>query len=282
MPVVVAGGKLALAFVIVGIVAATFGAALETTLSGGYILAQFLGWTWGKFRRPAEAARFHVVMFVAIVVGAAVLFTGVDPIMVTEYSVVFSAIALPLTYLPILIVANDAQYMGEETNGKRDQHARVGVPRHHPRRIAVGDPADDRDGSGQLTDRRPTREARIAADLVDARLHLLDRQLVNAEGDPVGIVDDLELTGIELGQDVAEGADAPQVSALLSGRVVATRILGGAPPRSLLHEIPWKLVADRRCRRQARQDRYDVRRELGGALAARPRHTPYPRRPACS
>lgn len=79
--------------------------------------------------------------------------------------------------------------------------------------------------------------------LVDARLHLLDRQLVNSEGDPVGIVDDLELTGIELGQDVAEGADAPQVSALLSGRVVATRILGGAPPRSLLHEIPWKLVA---------------------------------------
>jgi Mn2+/Fe2+ NRAMP family transporter len=118
MPVVAAGGKLALAFVIIGIVAATFGAALETALSGGYILAQFLGWTWGKFRRPAEAARFHVVMFVAIVLGAAVLFTGVDPIMVTEYSVVFSAIALPLTYLPILIVANDSQYMGDKTNGR--------------------------------------------------------------------------------------------------------------------------------------------------------------------
>jgi Mn2+/Fe2+ NRAMP family transporter len=118
MPVVAAGGKLALAFVIVGIVAATFGAALETSLSSGYILAQFLGWTWGKFRRPAEAARFHVVMVVAIVACAAVLFTGVDPIMVTEYSVVFSAIALPLTYLPILIVANDSQYMGDETNGK--------------------------------------------------------------------------------------------------------------------------------------------------------------------
>lgn len=118
MPVVAAGGKLALAFVIVGIVAATFGAALETALSSGYILAQFLGWPWGKFRRPAEAARFHVVIFVAIVACTAVLFTGVDPILVTEYSVVFSAIALPLTYLPILIVANDTQYMGEETNGR--------------------------------------------------------------------------------------------------------------------------------------------------------------------
>lgn len=118
MPVVAAGGKLALAFVIIGIVAATFGAALETTLSGGYILAQFLGWPWGKFRRPAEAARFHVVMIVTILAGAATLFTGIDPIMVTEYSVVFSAIALPLTYLPILIVANDAQYMGDEVNGR--------------------------------------------------------------------------------------------------------------------------------------------------------------------
>lgn len=117
MPVIAAGGKLALAFVIIGIVAATFGAALETTLSSGYTLAQFFGWAWGKFRRPAQAARFHTVMLVVVVACAAVLFTGIDPILVTEYSVVFSAIALPLTYLPILIVANDPGYMGEHVNG---------------------------------------------------------------------------------------------------------------------------------------------------------------------
>jgi Mn2+/Fe2+ NRAMP family transporter len=106
-----------LAFVVVGIVAATFGAALETTLSSGYTLAQFFGWAWGKFRRPAEAARFHTVMLVVVIACAAVLFTGIDPILVTEYSVVFSAIALPLTYLPILIVANDPGYMGKHVNG---------------------------------------------------------------------------------------------------------------------------------------------------------------------
>ena len=118
LPVAEAGGKLAVAFVIVGIVAATFGAALETTLSSGYTLAQFFGWSWGKFRKPAEAARFHVAMIVCLLVGLAVLATGVDPILVTEYSVVFSAIALPLTYLPILIVANDKQYMGDARNGR--------------------------------------------------------------------------------------------------------------------------------------------------------------------
>jgi Mn2+/Fe2+ NRAMP family transporter len=118
MPVLEAGGQLALAFTIIGIAAATFGAALETTLSSGYTLAQFFGWAWGKFRRPADAARFHVVMLTVVVACAAVLFTGVDPILVTEYSVVFSAIALPLTYLPILIVANDPGYMGEHVNGR--------------------------------------------------------------------------------------------------------------------------------------------------------------------
>jgi Mn2+/Fe2+ NRAMP family transporter len=118
LPVAEAGGKLALAVVIVGLVAATFGAALETTLSGGYTLAQYLGWSWGKFRRPAQAARFHVTMAVTLLIGVGVLMTGVDPVRLTEYSVVFSAVALPLTYLPILVVANDPEYMGDRVNGR--------------------------------------------------------------------------------------------------------------------------------------------------------------------
>jgi len=48
----------------------------------------------------------------------AVLMTNVDPILITEMSVVFSAVALPLTYFPILVVANDSDYMGEHSNGK--------------------------------------------------------------------------------------------------------------------------------------------------------------------
>jgi Mn2+/Fe2+ NRAMP family transporter len=51
-------------------------------------------------------------MIVAVLVGL----TAVDPIMVTEYSIVLSAAALPLTYLPILLVANDREYMGDNAN----------------------------------------------------------------------------------------------------------------------------------------------------------------------
>ena len=116
LPVAEAGGKLLLAAIIIGVVAATFGAALETTLSAGYTIAQFFGWPWGKFRPPAEAARFHLLMIICLLVGVGVLLTGVDPIQVTEFSVVFSAVALPLTYLPILIVANDPEYLGDRVN----------------------------------------------------------------------------------------------------------------------------------------------------------------------
>ncbi|HET6560839.1 MAG TPA: divalent metal cation transporter [Marmoricola sp.] len=118
LPVVVALGKIGLVIAIIGFFAATFGAACETGLSLGYSVGQYFGWQWGKYVRPTEAARFHLVILISAIVGAAVLLTTIDPIMVTEFSVVFSAVALPLTYLPILIVANDKQYMREKTNGR--------------------------------------------------------------------------------------------------------------------------------------------------------------------
>jgi Mn2+/Fe2+ NRAMP family transporter len=118
LPVAVAAGKLALAFAILGFVAATFGAALETGLSTGYSIAQYFGWQWGKFVRPRQAARFHVVVLLAVLLGVAGVLTTADPIKVTEYSIVFSAVALPLTYFPILVVANDPVYMGSKVNGR--------------------------------------------------------------------------------------------------------------------------------------------------------------------
>ena len=117
LPVVVALGKVGLAFALLGFFAATFGAACETGLSVGYSIAQYFGWQWGKFVEPLRAARFHTVVLLSCVIAIGVLLTTVDPIMVTEYSVVFSAVALPLTYLPILVVANDRTYMGRYRNG---------------------------------------------------------------------------------------------------------------------------------------------------------------------
>jgi manganese transport protein len=117
LPVSLELGKLGLALVLLGFFAATFGAACETGLSVGYSISQYFGWQWGKYVEPLRAARFHTAILLASIVAIGVLLTTVDPIMLTEYSVVFSAIALPLTYFPILVVANDRTYMGEHTNG---------------------------------------------------------------------------------------------------------------------------------------------------------------------
>jgi manganese transport protein len=117
LPTAQAMGKVGLAFLIVGFVACTFAAALETALSCGYTLSQYFGWQWGKLVRPRDAARFHLVVLTAIVVAVIVAMTAIDPIKVTEYSIVLSAAALPLTYFPILVVANDRTYMGEFANG---------------------------------------------------------------------------------------------------------------------------------------------------------------------
>ena len=55
LPVTVVVGKLGLAIALIGIFAATFGAALETSLSAGYTVAQYLGWPWGKHLRPRRS-----------------------------------------------------------------------------------------------------------------------------------------------------------------------------------------------------------------------------------
>lgn len=118
LPVAVGLGKVGLAILYVGMFAAIFSAALETALSGGYTVAQYLGWQWGKFVRPHEASRFHLVVLVSIVASLGLVLTTIDPIKVTEYSIVLSAAALPLTYFPILVVANDPQYVGEYVNSR--------------------------------------------------------------------------------------------------------------------------------------------------------------------
>jgi len=118
LPVAVALGKLGLAVALLGFFAATYGAACETGLSVGYSISQYFGWQWGKYVRPAQASRFHATLLLCSIVAAALLLTTVDPIKVTEYSVVFSAVALPLTYFPILVVANDPDYMGDRVNGR--------------------------------------------------------------------------------------------------------------------------------------------------------------------
>jgi hypothetical protein len=79
---------------------------------------------------------------------------------------------------------------------------------------------------------------------LDARLQLLDRQLLDPDDHPVGIVDDLELSGLDADEPIPTDTPPPRVSGILSGNGLATRILGGAPPPTRLQVIPWRLVSE--------------------------------------
>ena len=111
-------GEVGLLLALVGILFAVGGAAIETCFSGAYNTAQFFGWRWGKKERPAAASRFTLAWLVIFALAFLVVMTGYDPVKLTEYSVIFSVVALPLTYLPILLIANDHTYMGSKTNGR--------------------------------------------------------------------------------------------------------------------------------------------------------------------
>jgi manganese transport protein len=116
VPVAAALGRIGLAIVFVSFFAATFAAAAETGLSTGYSVAQYMGWSWGKRHPPGAAARFHLVCLASVIAATAFILTTIDPVTVTIFAVVLGAAAVPLTYFPILIVANDARLMGQRAN----------------------------------------------------------------------------------------------------------------------------------------------------------------------
>lgn len=116
LPVLLALGRGGTVAMLVGFFAATFAAAAECALALGYSAAQYFGWTWGKFRTPKEAPRFHLVVLAALIAGTALMLTTIDPVQLTIVSVVLGAAAIPLTYFPVLVVANDRAAMGRHVN----------------------------------------------------------------------------------------------------------------------------------------------------------------------
>jgi manganese transport protein len=109
-------GVIGLGLFLLGAFAVSMGAGLETALSGAYSICQYFGWDWGKKGRPREAPMFHLIYLVMLLVAMLLAYTRVDPIQVTVVTLAVAAAALPFTFLPLLIVANDADYMGDQKN----------------------------------------------------------------------------------------------------------------------------------------------------------------------
>jgi sporulation protein YlmC with PRC-barrel domain len=74
--------------------------------------------------------------------------------------------------------------------------------------------------------------------VLEAGLHLLDRQLIDSDGRLAGKVDDLEL-------EVPEGGGPPVVTAILAGPGALSRRIGGRPG-AWLEAVANRLRGDRR------------------------------------
>lgn len=115
-PIAESLGAVGWALFLVGAFAVSLGAGMEVALSGAYAFCQYFGWDWGKQGRPSEAPLFHLGYLVMLLLALALAYTGVDPIQLTLVTMAISAASLPFTFLPLLIVANDADFMGEQKN----------------------------------------------------------------------------------------------------------------------------------------------------------------------
>jgi manganese transport protein len=93
------------------------GAAVETGLSAAYCIAQFFGWPWGRYMKPYQAPRFTLAWLLVFTAALLMVLSGIDPLKLVEWAVVFSVIVLPLTYLPVILQASDRKYMKEHANG---------------------------------------------------------------------------------------------------------------------------------------------------------------------
>ena len=109
-------GKPGLLLALLGMLFAVAGAAVETCMSNAYAVAQFFGWEWGRHVKPWEAPRFTIAWIAVMLLALLIVLTGVDVLSLVEYAVLFSIVVLPLTYLPLMLLANDKSYMKQHAN----------------------------------------------------------------------------------------------------------------------------------------------------------------------
>jgi Mn2+/Fe2+ NRAMP family transporter len=112
--------KKALLLALLGTLACISGAAVETALSGAYNVCQFFNLSWGKNQSVKSVPAYTATWVGMFVVALIVALTGVRPLQLVDYSIVFGMVIMPLTYYPILRVAADKNVMGKHVNSKFD------------------------------------------------------------------------------------------------------------------------------------------------------------------
>jgi len=94
-----------------------FGSTLEIVLAMAYMLAQGFGWPWSENLKPGKDARFTTSYTVVILLAALPIAIGMNPLALTNLSMVATAASLPVTVVPLLVLMNDGDILLKHTNG---------------------------------------------------------------------------------------------------------------------------------------------------------------------
>ena len=102
----------------IGVVGVGFLAVPIMTTGAAYDLCQVLGWKHSLHARPSEAKKFYltIVGFTALAMG--MNFLGFNPMKALVFSGVVQGFSTPPLLLLIMLMTNNRQIMGKQTNGR--------------------------------------------------------------------------------------------------------------------------------------------------------------------
>ncbi len=85
-------------------------------MGAAYVTAQVFGWNWGATSAARKQARFSATYSVAIIIGIALVLTGLNPLKLTMFTMAASCLTLPAIAFPFLALMNDEHYLKHHTN----------------------------------------------------------------------------------------------------------------------------------------------------------------------
>lgn len=102
----------------IGMLGAALLAVPALTASASDAVAALFGWPHGLNDSPRRAKRFYLVLAIALGIGVAINFAGINPIQALVAAAVVNGIITPPLLALLLLIANRKDIMGERTNGR--------------------------------------------------------------------------------------------------------------------------------------------------------------------
>ena len=111
------GGQLAYLLFTIGIIGTGLLGVPVLAGSASYALSESFGWRFGLYRKLKEAYAFYGVIIISMIIGFALNFLGINPIVALLYAAVVNGIVSPIIMITIVMLSSNKKVMGRHLNG---------------------------------------------------------------------------------------------------------------------------------------------------------------------